>query len=268
MSAIEKLDEYEAWLIENELSDNTIYSYMHSVQRFFDEYPELTQMNAVRWKKSLLESGLSPKTVNLKLNALRSYCEFSGTNIKIKSIKLQKQFAVENVISKEQYHGLLDGLAKDKNWRWYWYIRLMAGTGARASELIRLRKSDLDRGFAEMQTKGKIRQIFIPNSLRESDFWKDAAPDSFLMQNLTGGAITTRGLDSDLKLLAKRYGIDKTVMHAHSFRHFFAISFLAETGNLSLLSDVLGHSNIGTTAIYTRMSSKQQAKIVDEAVSW
>ena len=80
--------------------------------------------------------------------------------------------------------------------------------------------------------------------------------------------MTTHGVSQMLQNFAKRYGIDKKVMHPHSFRHFFAIHFLEQNGNLSLLADVMGHTSISTTAIYTRMTKEQQAMAVNNSVIW
>ena len=64
------------------------------------------------------------------------------------------------------------------------------------------------------------------------------------------------------------YGIPLEVMHPHSFRHFFAIEFLKRNNNISLLADILGHSNVNMTQIYLRQSQTQQKDAVDEAVNW
>ena len=130
--------------------------------------------------------------------------------------------------------------------------------------------SDLDRGFAELLTKGKMRRVYIPESFRIEAKTHYAELDSkdYLVQNKAGGQITARGVSERLRIFSDKYGIDKKVMHPHSFRHLFAIEFLKRNGNLSLLSDVMGHSSVSTTAIYTRMTKEQQISAVDKTVNW
>ena len=57
-------------------------------------------------------------------------------------------------------------------------------------------------------------------------------------------------------------------MHPHSFRHFFAKEFLKNNNDITLLGDILGQSDVSTTAIYTRMTSAEQAKQINEIVRW
>lgn len=67
---------------------------------------------------------------------------------------------------------------------------------------------------------------------------------------------------------AKGSGVPKEVLHPHSFRHFFAKMFLKSNNDITLLGDLLGHSNISTTAIYTRKSSAEQAQELDRIIKW
>ena len=71
-----------------------------------------------------------------------------------------------------------------------------------------------------------------------------------------------------LQKYAIKYGIDQKYMHPHSFRHLFAIEFLKRNNNLPLLADLLGHSSVATTAIYTRLTREEQQNALDDAVNW
>ncbi len=58
------------------------------------------------------------------------------------------------------------------------------------------------------------------------------------------------------------------MVHPHAFRHRFAKSFIEKCGDISLLSDLLGHKNLETTRIYLRRSSSEQYEIVNRVVTW
>lgn len=267
----ETLIRFEEYLREKELSDNTINAYTTSIREFFAGHSEISKREGLLWKQELLNQGKKPKTVNVRINAYNSMCEMLHCDeSKCKTIKVHQSTVVSNVVSEDDYKKLLRGLSEDKNWKWFYGIKLLATTGARVSEYIRLQKKDFDRGYAEMWTKGKVRRIYIPKTFRDeaAEYYKNMSPDEFLVQSRFGGQISTRGVAEMLQKFAKRYGIDKKCMHPHSFRHLFAIEFLNRNSNLSLLADLMGHSSVATTAIYTRMTKEQQQAAIDEAVNW
>lgn len=263
------IDDFEAWLIDRENSPNTIESYCFTMKLFFSKYEELNDLNVRRFKAELINAGMKPSTVNLRLCAINAFCKMSESNVHIKKLKTQTQHSVENVITKENYEKILQGLWKDENYQWYWNIRLLASTGARVSEYIRITKADYDRGYAELWTKGKIRRIYIPSSLREdsASFYENLRPEDTLVRG-RHGAITSRGVSQMLKNIGRKYGVSEDVMHPHSFRHMFAIEFLKRNKNLTLLADVMGHSSVSTTAIYTRLTQEQQLNEINNTVSW
>jgi integrase len=241
------------------------------MEQFFSSFGEISKKNGLDWKRELQEKGLKAKSINIKLNAFNSFCGMvCDDGSKVKTMRVHQATAVSNVISEQDYKKLLDGLKNDGNMRWYYNIKLLASTGCRVSEYVRLKKTDFSRGYAEMWTKGKIRRIYIPKSfLDEADgYYSSFEPDDFLAVGRNGGQITTRGVSQMLMTFAVRYGIDKKVMHPHSFRHMFAIQFLRRNNNISLLADVLGHSSVSTTAIYTRMTKEQQQDAVNKTINW
>ena len=86
--------------------------------------------------------------------------------------------------------------------------------------------------------------------------------------NRFGQRITTRGIASQLKHFAEKYGMNKEVVYPHSFRHRFAKNFLDRFNDLALLADLMGHESIETTRIYLRRTASEQQKIVDKVVNW
>lgn len=267
----EKLGRFAEYLIEQELSENTRNVYLLSMSLFFERFDTASKANAVLWKRELMESGLKAKTVNVRLNSYNKYVTMEGREReKVKTLRIHKDTAVSNVISAAEYKKLCEGLKADDNLRWYYTIRLMGSTGVRVGELIRLKKVDFDRGYAEMWTKGKIRRIYIPKSFQKEakKYYAELKPDDLLCVNRFGLPMSTRGVAAQLQNFADKYGIDKKVMHPHSFRHMFAVEFLKRNNNLSLLADIMGHSSVSTTAIYTRLSKEQQVDVVNKTINW
>lgn len=265
-----KIEEFSEWLTDKELAESTISTYTYAVRDFFDRYNELSKRNLIDYKKTLLELGRSPKTVNLRCIAMNQYCIFSGKpDLSIKVVKVHKAQSVENVISKEEYEELMSKLLADGDERKYFMIKFMAQTGARVSELIRFKKSDLDRGYCEFWTKGKVRRIYFPDALvEESRTFFLTVKSELLFPNRFGEMLTTRGVASVLWEIAIRYGINKKVMHPHSFRHLFAIEFLKRNKNIALLADLMGHESVNTTAIYLKLSEAEQREQLNEAMNW
>ena len=265
----EQEEQFAEWLTDRELSQNTVDTYSYAVREFLGKYPELTKKNLIDYKNALLVDK-SPKTVNLRCIAMNQYCIFCGKpELSLKVVKVHEALSIENVISREEYEDLISKLRADEDWRKYFLIKFLAKTGARISEFIRFKKSDLEKGYCEIWTKGKIRRINFPDALvEESRNYFFTVKGDLLFPNRYGKMLTTRGVASLLKEMATKYGINKDVMYPHSFRHLFAIEFLKRNQNIALLADLLGHESVNTTAIYLRLSKAEQRQQLNEAMNW
>ena len=263
--------DFENHLWERELAQNTIKAYIDHVSKYFDKYDEITKSNLIEWKRGLLEK-MKPKSVNHYITAMSEYLKFIGrAELALKKVKVQVQQTVENVISRDEFDLLLKNLKDDGKMKMYYICLFLGKTGARVSELRQFKKKDLIRGYAEIPTKGKIRRIYFCDSLRSEEvlsFFSAIHDDDFLFPNRFGEQITTRGIAQQLANYAHKYGINKKVMHPHSFRHFFAVEFLKRDNDISLLADLMGHSSINTTAIYLRLNKQQQIERLNNAMNF
>ncbi|MCD8150996.1 MAG: tyrosine-type recombinase/integrase [Clostridiales bacterium] len=146
---------------------------------------------------------------------------------------------------------------------WYFVVRFLTTTGVRVSELVKIKVEHVQKGYLDLYSKGgKMRRIYFPISLRkEALSWlKEIGRDSgHIFLNRSGKSISERGIAERLKFHGKRYGLDETVLHPHSFRHRFAKSFLERYNDIALLADLMGHDSIETTRIYLRKTSTEQA---------
>lgn len=128
-------------------------------------------------------------------------------------------------------------------------------------------------GYVELYAKGcKIRRIYFPEMLQtELIGWleEEQRKEGPLFLNKNGVTISANGIATMFKKFALQYHIDPKVMHPHAFRHRFALNFLSRKPNdIVLLADILGHSNINTTRIYTRRTAQEQYKIINAVVDW
>ena len=257
---------------DENLSENTISSYLFAVKQFSNQYNEITLKNLRAYKVWLIE-GYKPKTVNLRLRAINCYLESIGKERwKLPFVRVQQKAFLENVISEADYEYFKNCLKRDDEMFWYFVIRFLAATGARVSELIQIKVEHIKRGHIDLYSKGgKLRRIYIPKALQEEalSWLTDKQQESgFIFLNKYGERITTRGISGQLKKLAVRYDIDPAVVYPHSFRHRFAKSFLERCNDIAFLADLMGQESIETTRIYLRKTATEQREIVDNIVNW
>ncbi len=277
----ELLNEFKKYLKKKNLSNNSITAYAGSIRLFFSIYKEITPENLQQYKNYLI-SRYRPATINQRIYAINHYSRYlAETNEEdyipiasyhLPSVKVQQKSFLDTVISNEDYEILKNKLKEEKKYFWYFIVRFLAATGARVSELIQIKAEHLNLGYLDLYSKGgKVRRIYFPDSLCEEALdWckKQDIQSGFLFLNKEGHLITPRGINYQLKHLAKRYGIDPDTVYPHSFRHRFAKNFLASFNDISLLADLMGHESIETTRIYLTRSSKEQQQLLDEIITW
>lgn len=265
-------EEFARYLSSKNMAENTIQVYTYAVRQFFSLYPEISYIHLKSYKFFLMEH-YKPQTVNQRIRALNSYIDFRQLSPgRIPMVKIQQKTYLDNVISEADYEYLKNCLLRDEKYLYYFLIRFMAATGARVSEVVQFQAEDIFAGHKDIYSKGnKIRRIYIPRALQnDAARWLRATglTHGHIFLNRFGNPLTPGGIRSQLKSVAVCYGMTPEVVHPHSFRHRFAKSFIEKCGDISLLSDLLGHKNLETTRIYLRRSSKEQYDIVNRIVNW
>jgi site-specific recombinase XerD len=265
-------EQFETHLRKKNLSENTLISYLWTVDYYLDHYQNMGRENLLAYKGYLMEH-FKPKTVNLRLQALNNYLEFIGKGKSaLKFVKVQQKNFLENVISNADYKFLKNSLKKDGNMGWYFAVWYLAATGARVSELVRIKVEHVQSGYFDLYAKGgKLRRLYIPKKLKiETICWLESINKSsgYLFLNRFGKRISTRGISQQLKNYAKKYGLDTKVVYPHSFRHLFAKNFLDKYNDIALLADLMGHESIETTRIYLRRTASEQQALIDKIVTW
>lgn len=261
-----EIDGFQGWLYEQELSANTIDNYIYSVAKYYSLFDEVTKSNMIQYKRYMLE-GRAHKTAAVRCVGMNRYCEYIGKrDCQVKNVKLIKRTRVENVPTMEEYRQILYYTEKNEMWKQHFTVMFLAKTGARANEFVRFEKAHLEKGEAEMWTKGKVRRIIIPRDLVEESRWYfDTVDNKYCFPNRYGDVMTARGV-SDMLSKLDIPGVRKEVLHAHAFRHFFAIQFLERNKNIALLADLMGHNSIATTQIYLTLSASEQRDQLNDAM--
>ncbi len=266
------ITKFEKYIAKSNLAKNTVTSYIWTVNYFLKNYGEVKRENLMAYKGFLVES-YKPQTVNLRLQAINKYLEFTKQEkLKLKFVKVQQKNFLENVISDADYKFLKCKLKEDGYDDWYFMVWFMAATGARVSELLQIKAEHVSVGYLDLYGKGgKLRRLYIPKTLKvEAKKWinQKQITSGYLFLNRFGNRITTRGIAQQLKHFAEKYGINTAVVYPHSFRHRFAKNFLERFNDIALLADLMGHESIETTRIYLRRTASEQQQIVDKIVNW
>ena len=139
-------------------------------------------------------------------------------------------------------------------------MRVLWETGVRISEAIAVRLADVSRDGVRVLGKGRVeRVVFVQDGLVAAILLyaqeRGLGRDEYLFPSRRGGHITKQRADQIIKEAGQRAGLDRNV-HAHLFRHGYAINFLNCGGRLDALQEQLRHKDINTTRIYLRLTSE------------
>ena len=267
-----KLPPFERILREEDFAENTVETYSFAVKDFLSRYGTLDRDGLSAYKTFLIDH-YKARTVNVRILSLNKYLDAIGKpGLKLKTIKMQKESFLDQILSNEKYLRFKHLLRKEPDQRWYFVVWFLAATGARISELIHFRVEHVFAGYIDIYSKGdRMRRLYFPDKLqKEAIQWinKEERKSGYLFLNTRGGQLTPRGISLRLKEYAAKYGIDPSLIHPHAFRHLFARNFLKKENDIALLADLLGHSSIETTRIYLQRSSLEQGRMVDMIVDW
>lgn len=268
----ENLVNFQNYLISRNMAQSTISTYLCGVRKYYKKFRKITPQNLQLYKMQLVEN-YKPQTVNLRIRAFNCYLEYENiSDMRMNMVKIQQKTYLDRVISQADYEYLKRRLAEDGKYNYYFVVRFIAATGVRISELLMFRIEDVYKGYKDIRSKGdKIRRIYIPVRLQKDMIeWLDyeRRMKGHIFLNQQGSPVTASGIRRQLKAFSYQYCLDEETLYPHSFRHRFAMNFIQYCGDISLLSDLLGHQSIETTRIYLRRSSSEQFRIINKVVDW
>lgn len=254
----ELLINYESYLYKEEHSLNTIEKYLRDLRTFLlylKDMP-LTKERVLQWKERLLEV-YAISSVNSMIAAINNFLKWIGhPELCVKSLKIQRDnfSSPEKELTKEEYIRLVKTANYLKNERLSLVIQTLCATGIRVSELQYITVEAIHIGYAKVNSKRKHRTIFLPNKLCQliKKYLKSQNRTSgavFLSKN--GKPLDRSNIWRDMKFLCEHANVKPEKVFPHNLRHLFARIYYTQEKDLSRLADLLGHTNINTTRIYT-----------------
>ena len=268
--------EVEDFMTDKQLEEKasrTINQYRRVLDEFITSLPEnvdITKKEVLNYKKVLIERKYSAATYNNYVTIVNSFFKNAALeDLYLKKIKVQQQGSLEDVLEPIDYKRLMRWSKRLEMEQCRMVMYSLAETGARIAELKFFTVEAITESpFIEVSNKGKNRRLIVRSDLRKE-------LKKYIKQNgIKSGLIFTGRSDStkpaaeatmwrDMKKVAGRARVAKHKVHAHSFRHLFALRWIDEGGSVTDLADILGHSRLDTTRIYTKTTDEMKKKKIE-----
>ncbi|OHQ80694.1 MULTISPECIES: site-specific tyrosine recombinase XerD [Staphylococcus] len=279
------IEEYLKFIqIEKGLSENTIGAYRRDLKKYqlYMQEQKIAHIGFIDRQTiqeclgSLIDQGASAKSIARFISTIRSFHQFAlrekyaakDPTVLIETPKYEKK--LPDVLYVEEVIQLLEtpDLTKNNGYRDRTILELLYATGMRVTELIQIEIDDVNliMGFVKVFGKGNKERI-IPlgdtvieyldtyiNNVRPQLLKKTVTNVLFL--NLHGRPLTRQGIWKLIKQYGLRANINKTLT-PHTLRHSFATHLLENGADLRAVQEMLGHSDISTTQLYTHVSKTQ-----------
>ena len=257
------IQKFKEYLETEEKAVATIEKYVHDVLAFMAWLAgaEVSKLVVLEYKHELTEK-YAPASVNSALSSLNSFFIFNEWyDCKVKALKIQKQIFAnkDKELTKAEYERLLMAAKQKKNQRLYFLMQTICSTGIRVSELRFITVEAVLRGQAHINCKGKMRVVILTNQLckmLKNYIKENKIISGSVFVTKTGKPLDRSNIWSDLKKLCESAGVDKEKVFPHNFRHLFARTYYTLQKDIVRLADILGHSNVNTTRIYTMESGE------------
>jgi len=273
---------------EKRFSEHTVKSYTTDLKQFTSflssEFQIIHEINEISfqiirtWIASLLEKGINPRSVNRKISTLKTYFKFliregeliENPMMKVVAPKSKKRLPV--FIEEDQIASLLNEVQFEEGFvgqRNKLIIELFYVTGIRLSELISIKISDVDFNNQSIKVLGKRnKERIIPlssNVLNNLNiFIENNKQNKYLFTNLKGGKLYNKLV---YRLVNKYIGEISSVnkKSPHILRHTFATHMLNNGADINAIKELLGHSNLSATQVYTHNTIEKLKTVYKQA---
>lgn len=269
------------------LSPNTANSYKRDLLKLstylksleITLYNEITDDICTGWIGSLFSANNNPRSIQRHLSSAKGFFKFLKKNSIIESspfelVKAPKTAQhLPDVLSPEDVEQLLSIKPEDAlEIRDLAIVELMYSSGLRVSETANIDIDDFEEemSFLRILGKGSKTRIVplgryaisaIQNWIKERQKYSEESTALFI--NLKGSRLSVRSIQLRLKRMALKQGLPP--VHPHMLRHSFATHMLESSGDLRTIQELLGHSSLSTTQIYTKLDYQYLVKIYDKA---
>lgn len=265
------LQNFKNHLINEEKADATIEKYLRDLRAFSVWLGDcvLGKEKVIEYKEFLKEN-YAKTSVNSVLASLNSFFDHKKMyDLKVKNLKIRRSIfsSKEKELTKGEYEKLLSAAQNKGNRKLFLLMQTICSTGIRVSELQYITVSAVKCGQAEIDCKGKIRVVILPKKLCK------ILKNYIIAQNITGGSVFVsrngKPLDRSniwklMKSLCEEAGVPKDKVFPHNLRHLFARTYYSIEKDIARLADILGHSSIETTRIYTMESGDIHRKQIQK----
>ena len=269
------------------LSENTTKSYERDLKKLYlfleklsiTNYSDIKEEICSAWIGDLYSQNNKPKSIQRHLSSAKGFFRFLKKNNLISSSPFELVTAPKSsntlpeVLSPEDVEQLLN--FKPSNTieiRDMAIVELMYSSGLRVSETVNINISDFEENMSFLRVIGKgSKTRLVPmgrfainainNWLNEREKISNNTDALFL--NSKGSRLSVRSIQLRLKKMAIKQGLPP--VHPHMLRHSFATHMLESSGDLRTIQELLGHSSLSTTQIYTKLDYQHLAKIYDKS---
>lgn len=285
------IDAYEDYLkTEKQASANTVSSYLRDVRQFASameeqEHPlaQVTPLEVESHIRRLTVLGKSPATVTRSLASIKSFYnylllqgEVSGNPARsVAPAKVERK--LPQILTSREVELFLEqpDCSDLKGYRDRAMLELLYATGIRVSELIELDVDDLNlyAGVLHCASKGKERVIpLYPAAIRAlEEYLRNVRPqlinepdETALFVNMSGDRMSRQGFWKLIKYYQEKAGIQKDIT-PHTLRHSFAAHLLENGADLRSIQEMMGHADISSTQIYSRMLNHKLKDVYQKA---
>lgn len=276
---IEKeIQDYKETLGSQGKAKTTIQNNVSQLKKFLESGMSLEDYKEFLLNKEVINSRgeastMKPKSVNTIINIIKSYYKIKGIHTDTKLLKVANQHFLTDTLSEKDFQRILRQVDKAKDIRAKALFIFLARTGCRISEALSIEKDQVSKlkkkgGIISVTGKGsKTRQIIITKEVTEvlkdyikKDTYKDNSTKVFTSKY---GAYARQTAHNDLKKYTGLARIKKEKGHLHNLRHLFCINCVNSGLDITEIAQLVGHSDINTTKIYTNKSADDLKNILD-----
>lgn len=265
------IEQFEDRLRTEEKSRATIEKYIRDVKAFLrygGENEPLTREAVLSYKQYIAQH-YAVASANSMLAALNAFLRFlAREDCAVKAFRVQQAVfrAEERELSREEYVRLVEAAQRRGDRRLSLLLQTLCATGIRISELQFITVEALAVRRAKVSLKGKQRTVLLPLELcRELKAYarEKGIKNGSIFITSSGKNMDRSNIFHAMKALYKEAGVDRQKIFPHNLRHLFAVTYYNEEKDVCRLADILGHSSVNTTRIYTLVSSASQEQRIE-----